>query len=151
MYQLIHIWGEREIRMGKNAPRKTIVEIEMIMVKFRELVERNAYMVCGGKNRQDNNDFFREYGIGKKEKKEILLSAKTEELSSIEYDDNNGEDIVYKFRLYRKLYDTYRKKENVEIYLKFKIIIRCTGDQLLVISFHKAKRQMKIYKFLDTN
>lgn len=130
--------------MTNSVPKHTIQDIKNIITTYKECIKNGAIIIC--EERDKNQNFLFNYPLSKKERQQLLLSLKTDELSEIRYDDKNKSNLIYIFELKRHLIDLNGKSKNIIIYLKFKLHIRQNSTKYaVVLSLHKAEYKMKRY------
>lgn len=117
-------------------------DIEEILTIIKECVSTDNYIISQNNNRQENIDFINEYNIRRSRQKSILMQIIVEDFCHTLQNTNPGyeHEILYVFVPQIELYNAAGEAESVDIYTKFNIINRSSGNYTVVISFHKRNK-----------
>ena len=117
-------------------------QIEDILNIIKRCVEYDRYSISKGSNRQENEDFIREYNLRVSKQKEILMSISADDFCHTLNNTKPGyeHEILYVFVPQAELYNALDVKETADIYIKFNILEMPDGNRVVVISFHKPNR-----------
>lgn len=117
-------------------------EMDEILCRIKECISQGRYLVARNTNRQENIDFKNEYHISHSKQRSILLGIKTDDfchsLQNIKAGYEN--EVLYVFVPQVELINYAGETEMVDIYIKFNIIELRSGDQTIVVSFHKRNK-----------
>lgn len=124
---------------NQNYTRK---EIDAILTQIKACVEKGRYIISQNGNRQENIGFINEYNIHSGKQKSILMNMKTEDFCHTLQNTKAGyeHEVLYVFVPQAELYNTYGKKETVDVYTKFNVMDSPSGLRTVVISFHQRNR-----------
>jgi hypothetical protein len=118
-------------------------QISIILKAIQDCIREDKYIISKNENRQENVDFIKEYNLGIKRQKEILLLLTPYDFCHSLQNTNLGfeHEILYVFCPQAILYSTEKAEEqNVDIYIKFNFLDRNSGKRVVVVSFHKRNR-----------
>lgn len=118
----------------------TETELEEVLKKFKDLVEKNRYTISSGENREKNDDFIINNFLTRKIKR-MLLELTTKDCIGVENHYKDNKKIVYKF--IKEYNISIKENNNLKAYIKFMIcLVRCQ-EHVIVISFHEAIKEEK--------
>lgn len=117
-------------------------QIASVVQTIQDCVRESRFIIAKNQNRQENNDFIREYNLSDKRQKEILLKIKTEDFCHSLQNTKVGfeYEVLYVFCCQEGVFNVDGLKETVDIYTKFNIIDLNCGKRVVVISFHKRNK-----------
>ncbi len=116
-------------------------EIEEVLGSIKKCIRNRQFTISMNDNRRENRSFIDEYNIRSDKQISILLGVQVEDFC---YSVNNiksgyEHEILYIFAPSVTL-PRVGIQEVVDVYLKFNIIARKSGNFTVVISFHKLNR-----------
>lgn len=90
-------------------------------------------------------DFITEYNIRSDKQKEILLKIEVEDFCHSLQNIKTGyeHEVLYVFVPKVQLLNADGEMEEVDVYTKFNILDRSSGDKTVVISFHKRNKPVR--------
>ena len=121
--------------------------VNMVLQQFKILIEKDNFTISlNATNRQKNRDFLFEYDLVEPEKhKELLMSITLDECCGVENSRNPNyqDELVYVFCCPRNLIDHYGDDYEIEVYIKFHVMVTEQGEMAVVISIHEREFPMK--------
>jgi hypothetical protein len=123
----------------------TLKQIEEILKIIQDCIRNDKYIISLNKNRIENIEFVRKYRLEIEARKNILLSINPTDFCHALQDRRIGFEhkTLYVFCPCRKLTNTFREKEWVDIYIKFTIDDCDIYKQVITISFHKRNKPIQ--------
>ena len=124
---------------NQNYTRK---DIDAILAKIKDCIEKNRYTISLNENRQENIDFINEYNIRSDKQKSILMQIETEDFCHSLQNTKIGYEyeILYVFAPQVQLFNADGEDETVTVYAKFNVLDLPSGSRAVVISFHKKNK-----------
>ena len=118
----------------------TKAEITHVLAAIHKHIREGRFRVLG--KREKNEAFFAEYNIRSEKQREILLRIQVEDFCYSLQSTKKGYEgnQLYVFVPKVELYNIDGEKEKVQIYIKFDIIEKLSGQTAIVISFHKLEK-----------
>lgn len=120
----------------------TVAQIEAVLLTIKECIGANRFQISMNENRKENIDFINEYNIYPKKRKEILMQISVKDFCHTLHNTKAGyeHEVLYVFAPQITLFNALGKQERVDIYIKFNIIDRPSGNRVVVISFHRRNK-----------
>ena len=108
-------------------------EIDAVLAKIKNCVEKNRYTISLNENRQENIDFINEYNIRSDKQKSILMQIKTEDFSHSLQNTKIGYEyeVLYVFVPQVQLFNADGEEETVDVYTKFNVIDLPSGSNVI--------------------
>lgn len=128
----------------------TIEEIECVLEKLRKCIEQGRYSFQSkdGKERSKNENFLNAYIADATTRLSRIKSLRADEFSHA-IDDNSIKNNGGKLYVFSNKATVCRRSDykslSIEIYIKFKIVEKCSGQAGLIISFHEAEGSLELY------
>ncbi|MBU3217235.1 hypothetical protein LL033_25180 (plasmid) [Clostridium estertheticum] len=116
-------------------------EIDVLLLKIKDCVNRNKFTVEQNKNRQENKKLIENYNLSHSKIKAILLNIETTDFCYSLQNKKIGYEyeILYVFCPQRTLFNILGEEEFVDIYTKFNII-EYDNNIVYTVSFHKKNK-----------
>lgn len=120
-------------------------EIDEILSIIKECVKNEEYTISLNSNRQDNINFINEYNIRSDKQKSILMKIEANDFchSLKNLNPRYSDEILYVFVPKEKLFNAGGHEDSVRIYTKFNIIKTNNSKKTVIVSFHKANKQVE--------
>lgn len=114
-------------------------EIEEYLKIVKKSVNAGKFIVCTTEKNKKNREFIFEYGLTKNKQKQMLIKLEANDFCYSADNYNDPQERLYFFCREYEL-DNWGTIENVEVYIK---IARKQDDFIVVVSFHKPKKNIK--------
>ena len=122
--------------MGKISDKGLI---EYILDEMIECVEQGNFVV---KQTEKNEVFAFEFSLNDESRRNMLLSLKVEDYFNSDESRNFPGRYIHEFCPKYNLINIYGNDEQVDVYVKFEVEEEDIGKQTVVISLHRAEKEV---------
>ena len=119
--------------------------VEYALQRAYKCSDNKDFRISRNENRLENDTFIKEYNLNEHRQANMIKELVYTDLSKIDYDINNKEEVIYVFGKKYKLFHIERGEEDVDTYIKFVFKERRNGEMMIIISFHKANKLIEYY------
>ena len=123
----------------------TMADVSAILNRIQDCVRSDRFIISQNDRRLENQALINEYNLSFSLIKNILLGIKPEDFCHSLRNRNPGyeNETLYVFCPQVVLFDSGDEATEVDLYTKFNILNRSSGDHVVVISFHHLQRPIR--------